>query len=549
MNVSEYLLMRLHELGVKHAFGVPGDFVLPFFETLAKSDITHIAACNELNVGYAADGYARIRGIGLAVVTYGPGAFSLLNAIAGAHAEDVPMVVVSGGPATGAYQGKPRPVLHHLLNDNYEASIKIFEQCSGYATVLDEPERVVAEIDKALSICIAQKKPVFLEIPKDIQLLPIEIPVEKSTSIEVLAINDTTRMAAELLVDRIKKSKRTVILPGHEIHRWCLQEKMISLLEKTNIPVASMFVGKAEYLEFLPNCIGAYQGAGSVEEVKNYVEGADTVIYLGCVPSDLNLGGFTAKLSKQQTVTIWNNSIEMDQGDFKDVSITGIVDALAKNLPDSLFDDENAPVQNFAHKPDTNYEVKHDEVLTSKRFYDRLANFFEPGDIVLGDASCAFNLTHMQFPSETTFIASNYWASIGMGFGATLGACFAGEPAQRIIAVEGDGSFQMTAQELSSMIRYKKSPIVFVVNNNGYTAERFIHDGEFNDIPQWQYHRLPEVFGGGVGIEVRTEGEFEMALEIASNSDNSDLTLIEVHLDPYDVSDRFRAMCAAFRTH
>lgn len=136
-----------------------------------------------------------------------------------------------------------------------------------------------------------------------------------------------------------------------------------------------------------------------------------------------------------------------------------------------------------------------------------------------------------------------------MGFGASLGACFAASDDQRVIAVEGDGSFQMTAQELSTMIRYGKAPIVFIVNNKGYTAERFIHDGEFNDIPQWKYHQLPDTFGGGTGIEVRTEGELEVALENAVNSERSELLLIEVHLDPYDVSDGFQAMCQAFRSH
>lgn len=548
MNVSDYLLSRLKSRGADHAFGVPGDFILPFFESMADSGIKHVLTCNELNAGYAADGYARLRGLGVAVVTYGPGAFSLVNAFAGAHAEDVPLVVISGGPDTKAYNSDPHPVLHHLLTDNYDAQINIFKQITEHAYLLDDPRTVAAEIDEALTVCLSQKKPVFLEIPKDIQLHAIEKPAPLDIPAYTIDNPEATKQATELLAERITGSKRTVILPGHEIHRRKLQEKVIQLLQITDLPAASMFVGKSEYLEHLPNCIGTYQGAASSKEIRDFVEGADTVILLGAVPSDLNLGGFTAKLSKKQIVTIWNNKVDVEQGTFIDVSIVDLMDELISNLPENIGRDEQRPIQSFPHKPDPDYVVKPDEPLTSKRFYDRLANFIQPNDILLGDAGCAFNLTYTQFPENTNFIASNYWASIGMGFGAALGACFAASENQRVIAVEGDGSFQMTAQEISSMIRYGKAPIVFIVNNKGYTAERFIHDGEFNDIPQWKYHKLPEAFGGGVGMEVRTEGELESALDNAANNRHS-LMLIEVHLDPYDVSEGFSSMCEAFRSH
>ncbi len=549
MNVCEYLLKRLKSLGADHAFGVPGDFILPFFECLSASDITHIATCNELNAGYAADGYARLKGIGVAVVTYGPGSFSVVNAIAGAHAEDVPLVVISGGPPTSAYRASPNPVLHHMLTDNYGASIKVFEQVCEHAVLLDNPGTVITEIDRALDICISRKKPVFLEVPRDIQLLDIAADQPGIKASSTGTNDEATTQALSVLIDRITQSSRTVILPGHEIHRWQLQHRLVELLEKTGIAAASMFVGKAEFLEHLPQCLGSYQGAASQEDVRTYVEEADTVVYLGAVPSDLNLGGFTAKLSGEQTVTAWNNRLEMSEGSFENISIVDVIDGLATGLPANLMNDTSRPVQSFMHRPGRDYEVEPHAAVTSQRFYDRLADFFRPNDIVLADASCAFNLAHTQFPEKTEFIASNYWASIGMGFGAALGACFAAADKQRVIAVEGDGSFQMTAQELSSMIRYGMSPIVIVINNQGYTAERFIHDGEFNDIPQWQYHKLPETFGGGIGIEVRTEGELEMALEQASASAGDKLVLIEVHIDAYDVSDGFRTLCAAFRGH
>ncbi len=300
ITVSEYLLTRLKSLGVDHIFGIPGDFILPFFQAMGDSEVSHVAACNELNAGYATDGYARLRGLGAVAVTYGPGSLSLVNAVAGAYAESVPMVVISGAPSCEAY--KNQPVLHHTLPGKYCAPLKIFAQITACAVLLDDPEQATDKIDEALRICLSQNKPVYLEIPIDIQVhrcaapgpfahLP---PLRDDTALS-LAVND--------IVARVESGMRTVIIPGHEIHRERLQDKVLALLEKTGLPTASMFVGKADFLEQHPQCVGAYQGAGSLPQVSAYVEAADTVLFLGVVLSDFNLGGFTAKLTEEQVVS------------------------------------------------------------------------------------------------------------------------------------------------------------------------------------------------------------------------------------------------------
>ena len=168
--------------------------------------------------------------------------------------------------------------------------------------------------------------------------------------------------------------------------------------------------------------------------------------------------------------------------------------------------------------------------------------------MILADAGPSINMCYLEIPPGARFIVSGYWASIGGGFGMSLGACIGADPEQRVIAVEGDGSIQMTAQELSTMVRYGKTPIVFVMNNRGYTAERLIHEGQFNDIQNWQYWRLPEVFGGIAGCEVRTEGDLEDALERAASHTGPGPLVIEVHLDPMDVSEAFARMSAGLRS-
>ena len=481
--------------------------------------------------------------MGVAAVTYGPGAFSIVNAVAGAYAESVPLLVISGGPDTNAY--RTQPVLHHTLPGKYDASLKIFGQITAYAAVLKDPQQATAQIDEALRICLSQNKPVYLEIPKDVQVYACPEPANFQRS---PVLRDDTSLAAAVsdILVRIKKGGRTVIIPGHEVHREGLQDKILQLLDKTGMPAASMFIGKADFLEQHPQCVGAYQGAGSLAEVRNYVEEADTVLFLGVVLSDFNLGGFTAKLSDEQVVNALDQRVYSSTGSYGDVPLSDLIDGLLEALPPGQTD-ASAPQQMFSHKIDAPYEPVAGAAITNKRFYDRMAHFIRPGDVLAADAGCAINATQLQLPEGVTYLASCYWASIGMGFGASFGACFAIKPGQRVIALEGDGSFQMSAQELSSMARYDCPAIVFVVNNKGYTAERLIHDGPFNDIADWRYHQLPAAFGG-TGLDVHTEGDLEKALAQAEVHSGPGPLIIEVHVDPWDASEAFTLMSETLRS-
>lgn len=545
ITVSEYLLARLKAFGVDHLFGIPGDFILPFFQHMEGSGIAHIAACNELNAGYAADGYARIRGLAAVAATYGPGAFSLVNAAAGALAERVPVVFISGGPERSSYESQP--LLHHTLPGKYEASVKIFEQVTVHAKVLRNAEQATADIDEAFRICLSEKRPVYLEIPRDVQSA-LCAPPEPLTIAAPISDSKALETAVEIVGDRIERGARSVILPGHEIHREGLQSKIVELAKGKGIDVGSLFIGKADYIENMPECIGLYQGAGSLPQVKQYVEGADNVIFLGAVPSDFNLGGFTDDLTDSQTICVLEDQVRVAEQVFDDVYIKDFVDRLLARLPDKTDRQAERPVQGFIHKAKNPYEASANQLMTNKRFYDRMAHFIKAGDIVCADAGCAINSSHLQLPADVTYVASCYWASIGAGFGASLGACFAAADRQRVVALEGDGSFQMTAQELSSMARYGKTAIVFVVNNKGYTAERLIHDGPFNDIADWKYHKLPEAFGGK-GIDVHTEEDLEEALTLADHYQGPGALVIEVHIDPWDASEAFTLMSEKLRGH
>jgi len=543
MPIAEYLLRRLHALGVEHVFGIPGDFILPFFQAMAASDVTHVAACNELNAGYAADGYARLRGLGAVAVTYGPGSFSVVNAVAGAFAESIPLVVISGGPDSRHY--RERTPLHHVLPDRYESSVAIFEQVTVFSAALTVAEEAAATIDRALALCLARRKPIFLELPADVQTHRVA-PPRPLPAREPAGDARATAAVVARLRERLHRSEQAVLLPGHEIQSWGLSEKLVALVQASGIPAASLLIGKATYLEGSPHCLGAYMGAGCPAPVRRYVESADTVVFLGAVPCDFNLGAFTAELHEEQCVTLWENKAWFGAELVEGVPLSAVVEALLADPPRPARP-ARPPVQAFLHRRGQTHRADAQAAITNGRFYERIAHFLRPGDVVAADAGCAVNALHIEMPADSVFLASLYWASIGAGFAASLGAAFAAGDKRRVVALEGDGSFQMTAQELSSLIRYDKRVIVFVVNNRGYTAERLIHEGAFNDIADWRYHALPAAFGGRPGMLVRTEGELEEALAAAEAHRGPGPLLIEVSMDPMDASEAFRLMSEGLR--
>jgi len=545
MTITDFLLGRLKAIGIDHLFGIPGDYILPFFEALDASDIHHVATCNELNCGYAADGYARLRGAGAIAVTYGPGAFSLVNAVAGAYAERVPLVVIAGGPPLKAYRDEP--LMHHILPGRYAASLGIFEQVTVGVRVLKNRQRAVEDIDELLCLCLQESRPVYLEFPQDLQLQSCG-PVPEWHCPPATGDAGATAAAIDMLTRRLADSRRCVLLVGHEVQSAGLQEKVRALVDRTGVAVASVFSGRPDFLEDHRRCIGIYHGFGSTTAVRKFVEEADTVIWFGAVASDFNKGGSTANISSSQEIRIFDDRVEAAEGSFASVRLRDVVTGLLEHLPEDHWADLDVPADGYSYLPNPNFQVDPQTPISNERFFRRIAGFLHSDDVILADAGPSISMSYAQLPSGARFIASGYWASIGAGFGMTLGACFGAGQDRRILAFEGDGSFQMTAQELSTMIRFDKTPIIFLMNNKGYTAERLIHDGTFNDIQDWQYWRLPEVFGGIAGCEVRTEADLEEALQRAAGHAGPGPLVIEVHLDPLDVSEAFARMSEGLRS-
>ena len=536
--VGEYLLARLNEIGVDHLFGVPGDFVLGFFNQVMKSEVKYVGTCNELNAAYAADGYARIRGIGAFSTTYGVGELSAINGVAGAFAERVPVVVITGSPATINF--RTRPLLHHTLGD-YQIPLKIYEKITAASTQLANAETAPAEIDRVLSACLSYQQPVYISLPSDVVTMrcsrPGAFPFPASAGSDPNGLEEAIKEALEMLV----KARNPVVIGDVELIRFKLQKEFADFLEKTGLPYTTMMLGKTVLSEHHPQFIGLFEGDRSRDYVRSRVGCADCILQLGALMTDFNTGGFTTNLDDSKTISANIRTVKIRHHYYENVSLRDFIHELTKRL--SRRDPSTLDIQTAAdgcvHRYTEPFRPELQKPITIKRFFDRISHFIENNSIVIAETGVSlFSAAEMLMPEGATFIAQTFYGSIGYTIGATLGAAMAAQD-RRVVLFVGDGSFQVTCQDLSTMIRNHLKPVIFLINNDGYTIERVIVDQPYNDIQPWCYHKLVDVFGGGLGLDVRTEGELEDALAKAAASDS--LVFIEIHTGRLDCPESLRS--------
>jgi TPP-dependent 2-oxoacid decarboxylase len=532
------LAQRLVAVGVKHIFGIPGDYVLGLMDVFLENALPLIGTCNELNAGYAADAYARLNGVSAVCVTYNVGGLSLLNAVVGAYAELVPLIVISGAPHTAQHQN--RLLMHHTTGD-YKLQQTIFSHVTVAAVRITDPSQAVAQIDAAISACLRHKRPVYIEIPADLVNQPclpsVAVAMPEIPTSDPDALAEAVAEAATLL----SNAEQPVIFAGIEFHRFGIEAKLARLLEQSGYPIATTILGKSIISEMHPQFIGNYAGALSRDYVRQRVESADCILCLGALMSDMNLGGFTAHLDETKLINANSDKVKIKYHYYSPVHLGDFVDGLTAKLQPKPYESLN--IQPAATLLSASFEVEPEQKISNRRFYERMNHFLGDntlGNNVLGNHAITIAETgdalvatiDLVMHGNHDFIAQAFYTSIGYAVPACLGAVLA-SPGRRVVAFIGDGAFQMTCQELSTIIRYGLNPIIFLINNDGYTVERVIHEGPYNDIQPWHYHRLPAVFGDSWSCEVRTEAELETALSQAlANKDK--LSLIEVHLDRMD---------------
>ena len=538
VTVAQYLLLRLKEIGVDHLFAVPGDFVLGFLNQVLKSDLKYVGTCNELNAAYAADGYARIRGIGAFASTYGVGELSAVNGVAGAFAERVPVVVITGSPATINF--RTRPLLHHTLGD-YQIPLKMYEKVTAASTQLVSAQTAPAEIDRVLKACLSRQQPVYISFPSDVVMMPCQRPEAFHFPMPAPSDQGALQEALTEALEMLDKARDPIVIGDVELIRFKLQKEFAALIDTTGFPFVAMMLGKTVLSEHHPQFIGLFAGDRSRGYVRERVGSADCILQLGGLMTDFNTGGFTTRLDNTRTISANLRSVKIQHHYYENVYlhdfILGLTEKLSRRDPAAF--KVQCAAEGCVHRHTELYQPDAPQPLTIRRFFDRMSHFIEKNSIVIAETGVSlFSAAEMLMPEGTTFIGQTFYGSIGYTIGATLGAGMAAQ-GRRVILFVGDGSFQVTCQDLSTMIRYGLKPIIFLINNDGYTIERVIVDRPYNDIQPWHYHKLVEVFGGSPGLDVRTEGELEEALDKAATADS--LVFIEVHTGRIDCPDALRS--------
>jgi len=534
-SVGQYLGMRLRDVGITDCFAVPGDYNLILLDELLKLDgLNMVGCCNELNAGYAADGYARQRnGAAALVVTFSVGGLSAVNAVAGAYAEDMPVILISGGPNTNSEA--EFEYLHHTLGDlDYKYQREIFARVTKAAVIVTDPAMAPRQIDQAIETALILRKPVYIEIACNIAGAATSMPPKRGFQTTITSDPEALAEAVELAAARLNAAEKPVLLAGVKMRPAHAIEACRKLLDHTSYPAASMPNAKSMIEEDHPGYMGIYWGPVSDPGCSEIVEAADMCLAVGPVFTDYTTTGHHTALHNNHMIKVEPHSVIFHDRVFTKVAMAEFLTALTPKLKKN----DNALInfRRIEDPPRPRAGAATDAPLSIRFLFDRVRNLITPESTLLVETGDSwFNGMDVRLPGGARFEIQMQYGSIGWSVGATLGYAVS-DPSKRLVACIGDGSFQLTAQEISTMIRYGLKPIIFLINNGGYTIEVEIHDGPYNTIANWHYAGLIDVFNGDTGkgwsTKARTEAELDSAIEQALAHDG--LAFIEVEIDRDD---------------
>ena len=527
MTIGDFLLRRLHEAGIRHLFGVPGDYNLALLQQLHDSGtLKWIGTCNELNGSYAADGYARLNGMGAFLVTNGVGPLSAINGIGGSYSEHIPVIAISGSiPLRSLDRGQG---MHHTMADGtFDHFLDAYAPVTAARTRIT-PRNAVTEIDRLIQTAWREKLPVYMEFPSDIAYLDIDVP---STPLALdYPPSDGERLSAcvAALTKRLRTAASPAILVDADAHRFGVASDLMELAQRLQAPVAVVNAAKAVIDETFAHYIGIYAGKASEPHVQEVIETSDCLLAIGYRPIEVTTGDFTATLPKD-TIHARGYSVDIGDDNYQAVTLREVIRGVIDAIPQAT---SRRPRRVVAARawPQAEGSAK----LTQAAYWQAIQGYIRPGDVLYVDNGTSFVLLGLKLPKGCTFVGSINWGSIGYSVGALLGAITAA-PDRRHILLIGDGSFQVSAQELSTILRHDHKPVILLINNGGYTIERgYLGKSEaYNDVANWAYADLPKVFRRDTtarSFVVRTVADLRKALSVS----NDTMVFVESIMDPHD---------------
>ena len=527
MKIGDFLLRRLEEAGVRHLFGVPGDYNLALLQQLQDAgELKWIGTCNELNASYAADGYARLNGLGALLVTNGVGPLSAINGIGGSCSEHVPVICISGSiPLRSIDRGLG---MHHTMADGtWDHFLNAYAQVTAARSRLT-PRNAASEIDRLILTAWREKLPVYMELPSDITHLDIEVPAAPLVLAEPPSDPERLRSCIAAIAGRLSAARSPAILVDADADRFDVASELTELAEKLQAPVAAINAAKAVIDETLPHYLGIYAGKASEPGVRETIEGSDCLIAIGYRPIEVTTGDFTAALPAD-TIHARGYSVDVGADNYQAVTLREVLRGVIAAAPQVL---NRAPRR--AAAPVAGTRADGSAKLTQAAYWQALQGYLRPGDVLYVDNGTSFVIFGLRLPPNCTLIGSINWGSIGYSVGALLGGLTAA-PNRRHILFIGDGSFQVSAQELSTILRHDYKPVIFLINNGGYTIERgYLGKAEpYNDVANWAYADLPRVFRPDTSARsfvVRTTGDLHDAL----SAPNDTMIFVESIMAPSD---------------
>lgn len=523
MELSEHLFSCLKKADVDCTFGIPGDFALPLYAAQAKAGLRTVVCTHEPGAAFAADAYARLRGLGVAVTTYGAGALNMVNPVAMSFAEHSPLLVISGAPDT--HRRGPDVHVHHMVK-RFDSQERIFDEITAASAVIDNPRTAADEIERVVNVVMQQKRPGYLEIPRDLTRTEIDKP-KNANQPEDAGTTDKGALdeAVGEILEQLQASKRPVLYAGVGVRRYGLMQEAVRLAETWSLPLVTSVMGKASVPESHPNFVGVYMGALGNPAAREAVEKSDCVLSLGVIFSDVNTGFWTAKIDTENLIRIGKNRTQVRHHHFEPIGFKDVVLELAEARSDSPSPALTASAPPSPDSSDPRSPLKTIQIIDFLRGLDQ-SKFSFVADV--GDAW--FMGLEMR---ADIFMAPGYYATMGFAVPGALGAGIA-DNSRRPFVLVGDGAFQMTGTELATMRKEGLAPIVLLSNNASYTMlEALDTPHDYYGLDGWDYVAFAKSLRCD-GERVKTRRELTAAYGRARQSEKP--YVIEAIIDKNDIS-------------